>query len=64
LYGVSGWQVTAAVKEKVVDALGGAATKLRAELGESLATVQKFDVPLVQATTSSLRSFEGVQSRR
>jgi hypothetical protein len=44
LYGVSGWQVTAAVKEKVVDALGGAATKLRAELGESLATVQSRDM--------------------
>jgi len=58
LYGVSGWQVTAAVKEKVVDALGGAATKLRAELGESLATVQKFDVPLVQATTSSLEALK------
>ena len=47
-------QATAASKEKVLDALGEAASKLRGELGESLATVQKFDVPLVQATTSSL----------
>ena len=47
-------QVTAASKEKVLDALGGAASKLRGQLGESLATVQKFDVPLEQATTSSL----------
>jgi tetratricopeptide (TPR) repeat protein len=47
-------QVTAASKEKVLDALGGAATKLRAELGESVATTQKFDVPLAQVTTSSL----------
>ena len=47
-------QVTAASKEKVLDALGEAASKLRTELGESLATVQKFDVPLEQATTSSL----------
>jgi tetratricopeptide (TPR) repeat protein len=47
-------QVTATAKEKVLDALGGAASKLRTELGESLATVQKFDVPLAQATTSSL----------
>jgi eukaryotic-like serine/threonine-protein kinase len=47
-------QVTAASKEKVLDSLGGAAAKLRAELGESLATVQKFDVPLEQATTFSL----------
>ena len=47
-------QVTAASKEKVLDALGEVASKLRPELGESLATVQKFDVPLEQATTSSL----------
>ncbi len=47
-------QVTAASKEKVLGSLGEAATKLRGELGESLATVQKFDVPLEQATTSSL----------
>ena len=47
-------QVTAAAKEKVLDALGEAASKLRGELGESLATVQKFDVPLQQATTTSL----------
>jgi serine/threonine protein kinase/Flp pilus assembly protein TadD len=48
-------QVTAASKEKVLEALGGAASKLRGELGESLATVQKFDVP-VEATTSSLEA--------
>jgi serine/threonine protein kinase/tetratricopeptide (TPR) repeat protein len=47
-------QVTASSKENVLDALGAAATKLRSELGESLATVQKFDVPLEQATTGSL----------
>jgi hypothetical protein len=47
-------QVTAASKERVLDALGEAASKLRTELGESLATVKKFDVPLEQATTSSL----------
>jgi DNA-binding winged helix-turn-helix (wHTH) protein len=42
-------QVTAASKEKVLDALGEAASKLRRELDESLATVQKFDGPLEQA---------------
>ena len=47
-------QVTATSKEKVLDNLGGAASKLRTELGESLATVQKFDAPLEQATTFSL----------
>jgi len=51
-------QVTAASKEKVLDALGEAISKLRSELGESLATVQKFDVPLEQATTSSLEALK------
>jgi len=51
-------QVTAASKEKVLDALGEAASKLRRELGESLATVQKFDVPLSEATTSSLEALK------
>ncbi len=47
-------QVTAESKEKVLDALGKATASLRGELGESLATVQRFDIPLSQATTSSL----------
>ena len=50
--------VTAASKEKVLDALGEAASKLRGELGESLATVQKFNVPLKEATTSSLEALK------
>jgi len=59
-------QVTVAAKEKVLDALGTAASKLRRELGESLATVKRFDVPLEQATTSSLEALKayslGVQA--
>jgi serine/threonine protein kinase len=51
-------QVTAASKEKVLAALGEAASKLRGELGESLAMVQKFDVPLAEATTSSLEALK------
>ena len=51
-------QFTAAAKEKVLDALGEAASKLRGELGESLSTVQKFDVPLEQATTASLEALK------
>src|SRR5258708_13408113 len=47
-------QVTAASKEKVLDALGEAASKLRGELGESLATGQKFDASLLEPTTPSL----------
>ena len=51
-------QVTASGKEKVLDALGKAASKLRGELGESLATVQRLDVPLSEATTSSLEALK------
>ncbi|MFZ0800426.1 MAG: protein kinase [Terriglobales bacterium] len=51
-------QVTAASKEKVLDALGEAASKLRTQLGESLVTVQKLDVPLSEATTSSLEALK------
>ncbi len=51
-------QVTAASKEKVLGALGEAASKLRGELGESLATVQKLDVPLAEATTTSLEALK------
>ena len=51
-------QMTAVSKDKVLDALGKVATKLRHELGESLATVQKYDVPLAEATTSSLEALE------
>jgi eukaryotic-like serine/threonine-protein kinase len=51
-------QTTTAGKEKVLDALGDAASKLRHELGESLTTVQKFDVPLAEATTTSLEALK------
>jgi tetratricopeptide (TPR) repeat protein len=51
-------QVTAASKERVLEGLGRAASRLRELLGESLATVQRFDVPLVEATTSSLEALK------
>jgi DNA-binding winged helix-turn-helix (wHTH) protein/tetratricopeptide (TPR) repeat protein len=51
-------QSVAVSKEKVLDALGAAATKLRGKLGESLASVQKFDVPLALATTPSLEALK------
>jgi tetratricopeptide (TPR) repeat protein len=51
-------QVTAATKEKVLTALGDASVRLRAELGETRSTVKKFDVPLEQATTSSLEALK------
>jgi eukaryotic-like serine/threonine-protein kinase len=51
-------QATAANKEKVLDALGTVAVELRGKLGESLASVQNFDVPLAQATTASLEALK------
>jgi len=51
-------QVTVRSNEKVLNALGETASKLRGELGESLASVQKFDVPLSEATTSSLEALQ------
>jgi len=51
-------QASAAGKEKVLDALGEAASKLRSQLGESLASVQKFDTPLGQETTPSLEALK------
>jgi len=53
-------QATADSKEKALDALGDAAAQLRSELGESLSTLQKFDVPLMQATTSSLEALQAM----
>ncbi len=51
-------QATAPSKEKVLEALGAATSKMRGELGESLATVQKFDIPLDEATTPSLEALK------
>jgi eukaryotic-like serine/threonine-protein kinase len=51
-------QITAENKQKVLDALGNATAKLRGHLGESLATVTQFDVPLKQATTPSLEALK------
>ncbi len=51
-------QGTANSKEKVLNTLGEAAAQLRGQLGESLATVQKYDVPLNEATTSSLEALQ------
>ena len=47
-------QEQAADKEAVLKALDAAAVSLRSKLGESLSTVQKYDTPLEEATTSSL----------
>jgi serine/threonine protein kinase/Flp pilus assembly protein TadD len=45
-------------REKILQTLGEAVATLRGELGESLASVQKFDKPLDEATTSSLEALQ------
>ena len=50
-------QQEAGTKQDVLKALGNAASSLRGKLGESLASIQKFDVPL-EATTSSLEALK------
>ena len=57
-------QASAASKEKVLDTLGEAASKLRSELGESLPSVRKFDVPLSESTTSSLEALKAFSMSR
>lgn len=45
-------------KENVLDSLNKQGTELRRQLGESLSSIQKFDVPLEQASTSSLEALQ------
>ena len=51
-------EAQASDKNHVLDALGKSASEIRNKLGESLGTVQKFDTPLEQATTSSLEALQ------
>jgi len=51
-------QETAGSREKIFAALDQAASKLRGKLGESLRTVEQHDVPLEEATTSSLQALQ------
>jgi eukaryotic-like serine/threonine-protein kinase len=45
-------------KERVLPELGKAGRRLRKRLGESVASIQKFDVPIQQATTPSLEALK------
>jgi serine/threonine protein kinase/Tfp pilus assembly protein PilF len=51
-------QVTANSKEQVLKALGEAATTMRKKLGESRASVENYDTPLQDVTTSSLEALQ------
>jgi DNA-binding winged helix-turn-helix (wHTH) protein len=51
-------QAEADGKETVLGALGQAASRLRAKLGESLSSIEEFDTPIKEATTSSLEALK------
>ena len=61
-------QVQAESKETVLKALGSAAEQLRRGLGESLASIGKYDAPVREATTGSLDALKsyslGMATRR
>ena len=57
-------QARASGKGEVLKALDGAASQLRAKLGESLASVQKFSTPIDEATTSSLEALKAYSMGR
>jgi tetratricopeptide (TPR) repeat protein len=50
--------VEARSKEQVLRALARAATRLRAKLGESLSSIQRFDKGLEETTTQKLEAFQ------
>jgi tetratricopeptide (TPR) repeat protein len=53
-------QIQADNKDGVLKAVGKAASDMRQKLGESLASIQKFDVPVEEATTSSLEALKSL----
>jgi serine/threonine protein kinase/Flp pilus assembly protein TadD len=57
----------AADKNQVLGALGKVAEEIRGKLGESLASIQKYNTPIAEATTSSLEALKayslGMQAR-
>ena len=55
---LAGTEAQANDKSHVLDALGKAALEMRRRLGESLSTVQKYNIPLEQATTPSLEALQ------
>jgi tetratricopeptide (TPR) repeat protein len=57
-------EATADGKEQVLKALSQAAGKMREKLGESIATAEKFDTPLDQATTTSLDALQAFSRGR
>jgi DNA-binding winged helix-turn-helix (wHTH) protein/tetratricopeptide (TPR) repeat protein len=57
-------QITAASKEKVLQAMSKVCTRLRKQLGESLPSIQKYDRPLEEASTQSLEALQALSRGR
>ena len=57
-------QAQATRKEDVLNALSQIASRFRTRVGESLATVEKYDTPLVDATTPSLEALKAYSLAR
>ena len=51
-------KVESANKETILDSLDEATSKMREKLGESLASIKRFDAPLKTATTNSLEALK------
>ena len=61
-------QAEATSKERVLAELGAISSSMRTTLGESLPSIQRFDVPIEQVTTPSLAALKaytlGLEERR
>jgi tetratricopeptide (TPR) repeat protein len=53
-------QVEASSKEGVLTAVGNGAVNIRKDLGESLASIEQYDAPIEDATTSSLEALKAM----
>ena len=51
-------QVEVDTKEQVLGAVGAATSQIRSRLGESLASLERFDTPIEEATTASLAALK------
>ena len=54
-------QVTLDAKEKVLDALQRTAVEIRRAVGEPASSIERYNVPIVEATTSSLEALRAVR---
>jgi eukaryotic-like serine/threonine-protein kinase len=61
---IASTEAQASDKNDVLAALGKISSSIRTKLGESLSTIQKFDTPIEQASTSSLEALQAFSAGR